>query len=328
MFDDSLLDDAEILAVRGARLEQLALTGARLRHEHAEDVAAAVAGLEGTRPRSVIVIGAEARLIRAVAESSCPVPLVTWHLATLPSWAGPLDLIIVLAGPDSKLLPTCVEAQRRGALLLVVAPPRSTLLDEFGPASVLVTRDDDPFVSAMLALTTLDVLGLGPRLDLDELADGLDEVAEICGPRHGLGDNPAKNLACALADSVPLLWGGSILAARASRRVAEAIREAAGSPALAADDWALMPLIEGSGPRDLFADPFEDSEAAPRYCVLVLDDGEQPLQAVDLAQAARSRDVHVETITCVEGGPVLRYAALLHHGLFAAAYLGLATIKE
>jgi hypothetical protein len=327
MFDDSLLDDPVILETRGARLEQLARAGARLRYQRADDVAIVAAGLDGVRPRSVVVIGAEARLIRAVAESFCPVPLVTWQSSGLPNWAGPLDLIIVLAGSDSRLLPSCLEALRRGALLLVVAPAESAILDEFGPASALLTREDDPFVAALLVCKVLDQLGLGPALDLGELADALDQVAEVCGPRHSLADNPAKNLACALADTVPLLWGGSVLAARASRRVAEAVREATGLPVLAADDWALMPLIESARPHDLFADPFEDDNP-PGYCVLVLDDGEYPLQGVDLAETARARGIRVETIRCVEGGPVLRYAAMLHRGLFAAAYLGLATIKE
>jgi len=329
MFDDSLLDDPVILGTRGARLEQLARVGARLRYQQPEDVAVVAAGLDGVRPRSVVVIGAEARLIRAVAESVCPVPLVTWQSAGLPNWAGPLDLIIVLAGADSRLLPSCLEALRRGSLLLVVAPQESSLLDQFGPAAALLTRDNDPFVAALLALKVLDLLGLGPSLDLGELADALDQVSEICGPRHSLADNPAKNLACALAEVVPLLWGGSVLAARASRRVAEAVRDATGLPALAADDWALMPLIESAQPRDLFADPFEDDHSASAgHCVLILDDGEYPLQGVDLAEVASARGIRVETIRCVDGGPVMRYAAILQHGLFAAAYLGLATIKE
>lgn len=325
MFDDSLLDDPGALDAKGEPLRRLAMTGARLRAEHSEEMEAAVAELTGTRPRSVLVIGAEARLIRAVVEPTFPVPCVAWPMTTLPAWTGPLDLVIVLAGPDSAYLPSCLEAAKRGSLLLVVASQGSEILDQLGPAATLVTSDDDPLVAALLALKVLDLLGLGPALDLDEIADGLDAVADACGPRHTLETNPAKNLACALADAIPLVWGGSVLAARASRRVAEALRAATGLPALAADDVALLPLIEASRPRDLFADPFEDGTTGLVFCVLILDDGQYQLKGVDLARAAQARNVRVETIRCTQGNPVLRYASLLHQGLFAAGYLGLAT---
>jgi len=327
VFDDSLLDDAGALA-RSERLRHLALTGARLRRDHTDEMASVVEGLSGVRPRSVLVTGAEARLVRAVVEPFCPVPCVAWAMPGLPPWAGSLDLVIVLAGLDSRLLPACLEALKRGSLLFVVAPQGSPLLDESTSVAMIPTQDDDPFVAALLVLKVLDLLGLGPALDLDEVADALDSVAESCGPRYGLDANPAKNLACALADHVPLIWGGSVLAARASRRVAEALREATALPALAADDEALLPLILGSRPRDVFADPFEDGSGSMEYCLLILDDGEYTLQAVDLAQIAEARNLRVEHIRSVPGNPVVRYASLLNQGLFAAAYLGLATVTE
>ena len=49
-------------------------------------------------------------------------------------------------------------------------------------------------------------------------------VAESASPHHDLAVNEAKDLACALADAEPLLWGGSVLAARASRRLAQWMR--------------------------------------------------------------------------------------------------------
>jgi len=327
VFDDALLDDTDLLE-RSEKLRHLALAGARLRRGHTDEMASVVEELSGVRPRSVLVTGAEARLVRAVVEPFCPVPCVAWAMPGLPPWAGPLDLVIVLAGLDSRMLPACLEALKRGSLLFVVAPQGSPLLDESTSVAMIPTQDDDPFVAALLVLKVLDLLGLGPGLDLDEVADALDTVAETCGPRYGLDANPAKNLACALADHVPLIWGGSVLAARASRRMAEALREATALPALAADDEALLPLIMGSRPRDLFADPFEDGSTSIQYCLLILDDGEYALQAVDLAQIADARNIRVEYIRSTQGNPVLRYAGLLYQGLFAAAYLELASVEE
>ena len=77
-----------------------------------------------------------------------------------------------------------------------------------------------------------------------------------------------------LAEVQPLVWGGSVLAARASRRVAEALRAASGRAALAADADALLPILEAVAPRDPFADPFEDAVSADRRpCLVLLDDG-------------------------------------------------------
>ncbi|MDR0784077.1 MAG: hypothetical protein LBE83_10035 [Propionibacteriaceae bacterium] len=326
MFDDALLDDPIALATRGDPLAWLAMAGARLRREPWDEIAAAVPDFDGVRPRSLLVIGAEARLIRAVVEATCAVPCIAWPRPTLPPWAGPLDLVMVLADAETSLLEVCREVVKRGALLIVVAPSGSPILDGCGAATALVTSQDDRFVTALLALKILDLAGLAPELDLDQIADHLDKVAERCGPRHGLEVNPAKNLACALADAVPLVWGGSVLAARASRRIAEALREATGAPAVAGDEEALRPLIEGCRPRNVFGDPYEDESARIRFALLVLDDGEDP--GLGLAELAASRNQRQETIRCASGSPVVRYAELVHQGLFAAAYLGLATMAE
>ena len=71
----------------------------------------------------------------------------------------------------------------------------------------------------------------------------LDDVAIACSPHRDLAVNPAKMLAIALADATPLVWGGSVLAARAARRVAESIRRASGRTALAGDAEHLLPVI-------------------------------------------------------------------------------------
>ena len=106
------------------------------------------------------------------------------------------------------------------------------------------------------------------------MAQALDDVAIACSPYRDLAVNPAKMLAIALADSTPLVWGGSVLAARAARRVAESIRRASGRTALAGDAEHLLPVIEAAKATDLFADPFDDDGDAGRPpALLVLDDG-------------------------------------------------------
>ena len=110
------------------------------------------------------------------------------------------------------------------------------------------------------------------------MAEALDAVAIACSPHRDLAVNPAKVLAIAIADTNPVVWGGSVLAARAARRVAESIRRATGRSVLAGDAEHLLPVIEATRPRDVFDDPFADGAGELRPMLLVLDDGaEDPL---------------------------------------------------
>ena len=100
-----------------------------------------------------------------------------------------------------------------------------------------------------------------------EVADALDDVAIACSPHRDLAVNPAKMLAIALADTTPLVWGGSVLAARAARRVAESVRRASGRTALAGDAEHLLPVLEAARRRDVFDDPFaDDGSREPGRC--------------------------------------------------------------
>jgi len=326
VFDDSLLDDPHTLDVRGQRLHHLAGTGARLRWDVSEEMATIAQKLGGVLPRAVLVMGTEARLVRAIVETGSPVPCVAWQQETLPAWTGALDMVVIL--PSTKDWHIAGrEAMKRGAMVFVVASQSSLSVSEVSDFVSLPLVEDDPFVAALYACKILDLLGVGTNLDLLGVADTIDEVCDRCGPRHSLESNPAKNLACALADTIPLVWGESVLAARASRRVAEALREATGVPALAAGKLALLPLIETAPRRDVFADPFEEDTSSHDFCLLVLDDQEEsPLS--ELQEIAEFHHIRVDILRCVETHPVARYAGLLYQGLYAAAYLGLATVKE
>jgi hypothetical protein len=199
---------------------------------------------------------------------------------------------------------------------------------------VLPVTTSDPLATAVVMLELLDQLDLGPETDPEAVAGALDDVAITCSPYKDLAVNPAKMLAIAMADSLPLVWGGSVLAARAARRVAESIRRTSGRAALAADAEHLLPVIAAAMPNDVFADPYaaayddlSDPDAPDRRPILVvLDDGsDEPSvreQRGRLVAAAHERDVRVEIVDTEAGNEVARYAALLATGTFAAAYLG------
>jgi hypothetical protein len=286
----------------------------------------------------VVAAGPDSRLLRAVLEPWCPVPFVAWPGPSLPGWAGSLDLVVVLdpQGSDSGTASAVAEAVRRGCQLVVGCPERSLVAEHAAGrhSTVLPVGTGDQLATAVVMLEFLDRVDLGPHTDPETVATALDEVAVACSPYRDLSVNPAKVLAIAMGDTLPLVWGGSVLAARAARRIAESIRRTSGRAALAADAEHLLPVIGSTRRRDLFEDPYADpladlsetSDADRRPTLVVLDDGsEDPSvreQRGRLVAAATDRDVRVETIGTEAGDEVARYAALLAQGTFAAAYLG------
>ncbi len=326
-FDDSRLDDPEALRERDAILRPLAEAGARLRREAATaDPALASLDQEG-RPRAVIAVGPEARLLRALLEPTCPVPFVAWPNLGLPGWVGPLDLVIVLGGEGRQPAACVHEALRRGSRLIVTAGADSTLAGQAASRSttVLPSMTSDPLCRAITALMALHRLGLASAVDPERIAGAMDAVAAECSHANDISVNPAKKLALELADSSPLIWGGSVLSARASRRIAEALRAASGRVALAADASALVPILAQTNPRDPFSDPFEEEQGDRRPSLVVLEDGLGD-EASDesrelLVNWAGSAEVRVSFLTHDHDSEMVRYATVLAKGLFAAAYL-------
>jgi hypothetical protein len=339
-FDESRLDDESALSAGDARLRTLAESGARVRREAGEAAAATAEAVsrsrEQARPRAVIAAGPDSRLLRAVLEPWCPVPFVAWPNPALPGWAGSLDLVVVLApdGSDTGAASAVAEAVRRGCQVVVACPPAS-LVAEHAPgrwSTILPTSAGDQLATAVVMLGYLEQVALGPAADAEQVAQALDDVALACSPHRDLAVNPAKMLAIALADTNPLVWGGSVLAARAARRVAESIRRASGRTALAGDAEHLLPVIEAAKQRDVFDDPFADTPSDLRPMLLVLDDGAEEAvvreQRGRLQAAAAARGVRVETVTTDAPNEVARYASLLLSGTYAAAYLGIGLVEE
>jgi len=339
-FDESRLDDEAALASADVRLRELAEFGARVRREASESapgIAAAVAAArDAARPRAIVAAGPDSRLLRAVLEPWCPVPFVAWPGSALPGWAGGLDLVVVLApdGSDRATAAAVAEGVRRGCQVVVACPPGSLVARHAeGRWSTLVpTVTRDQLATAVVVLEFLDQVDLGPRADHADVAAALDDVAIACSPHRDIAVNPGKMLAIAMADANPVVWGGSSLAARAARRVAETIRRASGRAAIAGDAEHLLPLIEAAKPRDVFDDPFAEGGGEPRPVLLVFDDGtEDPVVREDggrLQAAATAHGVRVERVTTEAGTEVARYASLVLNGRYAAEYLRLGLVDD
>jgi hypothetical protein len=322
-FDESRLDDEAALATADARLRELAAAGARVPRDAA-------------RPRAIVAAGPDSRLLRAVLEPWCPVPFVAWPGPALPGWAGGLDLVVVLApdGSDRGTAGAVAEAVRRGCQVVVASPEGSLVAQHAAGrwSTILPTVTRDQLATAVVVLEYLDQVGLGPRADHADVAGALDDVAIACSPNRDLAVNPAKMLAIALADTNPIAWGGSSLAARAARRVSETIRRASGRSAIAGDAEHLLPLIEAARPRDVFDDPFAEEVGEARPLLLLFDDGaDDPVVHEDrgrLQAAASQHGVRVEILTTDNGTEVARYASLVLNGRYAAEYLRLGLVND
>jgi hypothetical protein len=338
-FDESRLDDESALANADVRLRELAEAGARVRREAAEaepGVAAAVAtARDAQRPRAIVAAGPDSLLLRAVLEPWCPVPFVAWPGPGLPGWAGGLDLVVVLApdGSDRGTAGAVAEAVRRGCQV-VVASPEGSLVARHAEgrwSTIVSTVTRDQLATAVVVLEYLDQVGLGPRADHADVARALDEVAIACSPHRDLAVNPAKMLAIALADTNPIAWGGSSLAARAARRVSETIRRASGRSAIAGDAEHLLPLIQAARPRDVFDDPFAEGAVEARPLLLLFDDGADDAVTREdrerLRATAGEHGVRVETLTTEAGTEVARYASLVLSGRYAAEYLRVGLVE-
>jgi hypothetical protein len=339
-FDESRLDDEAALATADVRLRELAESGARVRREAAESaagVAEAVAtARDAARPRAIVAAGPDSRLLRAVLEPWCPVPFVAWPGPALPGWAGGLDLVVVLApdGSDRATAAAVAEAVRRGCQVVVASPAGSLVAQhaEGRWSTIVPTVTRDQLATAVVVLEYLDQVGLGPRADHADVARALDDVSVACSPHRDLAVNPGKVLAIALADTTPIVWGGSSLAARAARRVSESIRRASGRSAIAGDAEHLLPLIEAARPRNVFDDPFAEGGAEARPVLVVFDDGaDDPVVREDrgrLRAAAAEHGVRVETVATEAGTEVARYASLVLNGRYGAEYLRLGLVED
>lgn len=339
-FDESRLDDEQALATADLRLRALAESGARVRREAVASASAMEIAVqraeEAGRPRAVIAAGPDSRLLRAVLEPFCPVPFVAWPQPALPGWAGSLDLVVVLApdGSDPGTASAVAEAVRRGCQVVVACPDDSLVASHAAgrDTTIFPVQTRDQLAIAVVMLSFLDKVALGPSADPEKVAEALDAVAIACSPHRDLAVNPAKVLAIALGDAVPVLWGGSVLAARAARRVAESIRRATGRTAIAGDAEHLLPVIEAARTRTVFDDPFAEGGDALQPVLVVLDDGaDDPVlreQRSRLTGAADSRRVRTEVVAAEAGSDVARYGELLLSGTYAAEYLHLGLVED
>lgn len=372
--DLELLDNEAALAEAdpGQMLRATASAGAQVRESAALAAEANLVALadEG-RPRAVVVAGAgtAARtgdVLATVAGSWCRVPVLSHRSPGIPGWVGVGDVVIAVSasGRSPEAIAAAQAAARRGARLVAIGAPDSELqgLAERARAPFIPVPRRAPARASLWALTvpvllaarTLGLVKVN-EADLAETAARLDADADRCRRSHESFVNPGKGLALDLANSIPIIWGSSPLAAVAANRFGDTLAANARYPAvvgaLGEAGRGRVGLLDGvygglaEADRDPFADPIVEGSSGDladepsRLRLVVLRDGgltdddevsageplaveERRAEAVQ-ALAAR-RGVRCSVLTAEGGSPLERLASLVAVPDFASVYLGLA----
>lgn len=264
--------------------------GAQARAIGAAASGGALAELESLRPRALISVagagdGARgADVFAAVAGADWDVPVV--RSSRLPSWAGPLDVLLVVGSDagDPLLVEAVSVAARRGVATVVSAPlegplraasdsravdlaPRLAGGESFGFAQSLAAH-------VAVARAVRSSRG-GALVAASALADRIDEEIFLAHPSRPIFENPAKALAERMRGRRVVLAGAGPAAVAVARYGADVLLRVAGEPTQAADLATVLVagerLASGlSGDQALFHDPELDGPlpAAPRVFAL------------------------------------------------------------
>jgi hypothetical protein len=376
------LDDIEIVEAGdpGGMLRQVASSAAQVRTALRACAEADLSALgPDTRPRAIVVAGSGGAggsafagdVLAAICGLGSPVQVTGVSGYQLPGWVGAADLVITVtrSGHTAEALALAGEAARRGCDLVGVSAPDSALQElvthargTFIPVAPVGPARAMPWALTVPLLVTAVRLGVA-RIDdaaYEAAAAAMEDVSHQCRPSSESFVNPAKSLALDLVGRLPLIWGGSQVAAAAARRFASQLAANAKYPALvgllpeaghdqvAAFDGPYtpppepaFPAAEDLGGPGLSDDDFgfseEDDadleglsgdEESMRLVLIADPAGEHPVVERTRAAAASLaalRGVDVSDIAMDAGAdPLRRLAATVQLLDYASVYLGIA----
>ena len=377
------LDDTEIVEAGdpGGMLRQVASSAAQVRTALRACAEADLSALsQDNRPRAIVVAGSGGAggstfacdALAAICGLGSPVQVTGVSGYQLPGWVGAADLVIAVSrsGHTAETLALAGEAARRGCDLVGVSAPGS-------PLEALVGRARGTFIPvttvgparAMPWALTVPLLVTAVRLGVAQIDDAayeaaaaaMEDVSFQCRPSSESFVNPAKSLALDLVGRLPVIWGGSQIAAAAARRFASQLAANAKYPALvgllpeaghdqvATFDGPYAPPPEPTFPaaEDFGGSTFGDDDFAfsdeddaeldglsaddeSLRLVLIADPaGEHPAVTrtrTAAASLAGIRGVDVSDIMMdATGDPLRRLAATVQLLDYASVYLGIAS---
>jgi hypothetical protein len=248
------LDDTEIVEAGdpGGMLRQVASSAAQVRTALRACAEADLSALsQDNRPRAIVVAGSGGAggsafacdALAAITGLGSPVQVTGVSGYQLPGWVGAADLVITVSrsGKTAEALALAGEAARRGCHLVGVSAPDSALQGlvaqargTFIPVTTVGPARAMPWALTVPLLVAADRLGVARSDDAayEAAAAAMEDVSHQCRPSSESFVNPAKSLALDLVGRLPLIWGGSPVAAAAARRFASQLAANAKYPAL------------------------------------------------------------------------------------------------
>jgi Bacterial phospho-glucose isomerase C-terminal SIS domain len=248
------LDDTELVEAGdpGGMLRQVALSGAQVRTALRACAEADLSAMvPDARPRAIVVAGSGGAggatfacdALAAICGTGAPIQVTGVSGYQLPGWIGAADLVIAVSrsGHTAETIALAAEAARRGCDLVGVGAPDSPLRELVGQArgtyAPVITVGP---ARAMAWALTVPLLVIAARLGVARIDDAsyeaaavaMEDVSHQCRPSSESFVNPAKSLALDLVGRLPVIWGGSALAAAAARRFASQLAANAKHPAL------------------------------------------------------------------------------------------------
>jgi glucose/mannose-6-phosphate isomerase len=328
----------------GGMLVAVAASAAQVRMAHRTAVEAGVDHLVArVRPRAIVVVGMGGSaiagdILAAVCGNGAPLPIMTLRSYQLPGWVGATDLVVAVScsGSTEETLSVAQEAVRRGCSLFAVGgagSPLEAIARQASAVYVAVPATGQPRANVWLLTIPLIVaaasLGLVKSDDelYERVAKSLEDVAHRCRPSSESFVNPGKTLAMELAESVPMIWGSSPVAAVAGYRLACQLNENAKYPAVFGElpEANHNQVVAFDGPlaeRDIFADT-----AGHTLRLVMLRDVEEHPQVARRREVsvrlAADRGVPVTELTAEGSHPLERMASLVALGDYASTYLAL-----
>jgi glucose/mannose-6-phosphate isomerase len=328
------LDDRAALraADPGGMLDTVAGLAAQCREAYATGLATnPLPGADDVASIAVCGMGGSAiagDVLAAVAAPRLRIPVTVVRTPELPEFCGPHTLVVAssYSGETSETLALFEEAVVRGCRILSITSggtlgERSS---ELGVGRVLAPGGLMPRAAfghlALGALGALEAMGIAPSHanDVEEAVALMDEVMAESGPDAPAPANPAKALALAIGERVPVVWGADGIGSVASLRWKTQFNENAKVPAFAAalpelDHNEVVGWSPGRG--DGFAvialrHAGEDGDVATRF----------PLSE----EIARRSGADVHEVEARGRSDLARLLTLVQTGDLVSTYLGLA----
>jgi glucose/mannose-6-phosphate isomerase len=268
-------------------------------------------------------------ILRSLFHGRLSLPIEVNRTPELPAYCGPHTLVVAssYSGGTAETLACFAEAIERGCRVVAVTSG-GTLAEEASRAGLGTIPVPAGFVAprstlgsmGLALLGGLESLGVIPTIaaDVEETATELDALVAKLGPAVPTTANPAKELAVAIGERVPVIWGADGISGVAASRWRTQFHENAKIPAFA----SVLPELDHNevvGWADDHGDAF--------FIVALRHEGEHPDVAVRFPLSIRfasESGAGSQEVWAAGRSPLARLFSLVVMGDYVATYHALA----